>query len=143
MTYRKLSLAQVLAMSPCNRDNRHLLFAGKKTLTLRQAIKAGASISDLLWVAGKLRLGKECAEFAKRCAERAQGYAASDASSYARDAASYASYAVSYASYAAIDASDAVSYALHAAIDANSYASETAAQYADMLELFSRKAPTL
>jgi hypothetical protein len=78
---RKLSKEQLIAMRPCDLSDRLQLFGERNTLTVRQALRAGATISDLLWVAGQLGLGEKCALFAQRCADRAKTNA------YAADAA--------------------------------------------------------
>ena len=98
-------------MRPCS--NIAHLFGHRRTLTVRQAIKAGAPIRDLLWVAGRLGLGHLCADFAARCA--------------ARCAARYARYAT-HADHAALHAAHATS-AAHAD-------QERAAQVADFITLF-------
>lgn len=144
---RKISYAELSAFSPCG--DREPLFKGKSTLTVRQAIKAGASVGDILWVAGRLGLGRLCAEFANRCSARCASYpdsaAATAAARYASDAASYAaarcaSYAARYATAPAAryaTSSPAARYATSsaAAAAAASYAASSAASYASDAEI--------
>lgn len=41
-------------MGPCNFDARLALFGKRKTLTIREAFDAGATVKDLVWVANEL-----------------------------------------------------------------------------------------
>lgn len=66
----KLTRDQLAAMHPCDADRRLTLFGRRKTMTARQALAAGATIGDLLWVAGRLGLKRECVQFALLCAQR-------------------------------------------------------------------------
>ena len=70
MTIR-ISKEELLDFSPCDAGRRLALFGRKKYLTAKQALEAGATISDLLWVAGRLRLKKQCVQFALASAQRA------------------------------------------------------------------------
>lgn len=61
---------QLIALNPCGLDDRLKLFGRRKSMTVKQALAAGASIDGVLWVAGALGLKDECARFAVKCAER-------------------------------------------------------------------------
>jgi hypothetical protein len=67
----KLTYDEVVALRPCSLS-RIPRFGRRKTLSAKQALELDVSISDLLWVAGKLGLKKECVQFALLCAQRAQ-----------------------------------------------------------------------
>lgn len=66
---RTYTRAQIAALKPCSLDKLRV-FKGRKTLTVAEALEAGASIDDLLWVAGRLGLKTECVRFAIACAQR-------------------------------------------------------------------------
>ena len=66
---------QLAAMKPCVLDKRLALFGKRKSLTVGQALKAGATVRDVLWVAGRLGLKAECAAFALACARRVETHA--------------------------------------------------------------------
>lgn len=68
MTPIALTREQVAALKPCF-DRSHL-FGRRKTLNARQALEAGATIGDLLWVAEKLGREDLCVRFARACAQR-------------------------------------------------------------------------
>jgi len=137
----------LIAMKPCDLSDRIALFGKRQELTARQAFKAGASIRDLLWVAGKLGRKEECARFALACAQRVAKYDKSGtaqpcidaANAYVADpsevnlqlswkarcaaAATYADAAAT--AYAAADAAaDAATYAAADAADAAAYAAD-------------------
>jgi hypothetical protein len=63
-----LTRDQVAALRPCS-DRSHL-FGRRKKMGARQALKAGASVDDLLWVANKLGRRDLCVRFALACAQR-------------------------------------------------------------------------
>ena len=63
-----LTPAEVAALRPCS-DRSHL-FGRRKKMNARQALEAGASIADLLWVADKLGRKDLCVRFALACAQR-------------------------------------------------------------------------
>ena len=66
-----LTFDQLAALAPCDLLSRARLFPGPSTpLDARQAIARGASIKDILWVAGKLRLGPQIVAFAIAVAQR-------------------------------------------------------------------------
>lgn len=69
MTY-KLTKDELLAMDPCDRDEQLKLFGRRKSMTARQALDAGASVPDLLWVAGRMGLKRQCVQFVLACAQR-------------------------------------------------------------------------
>lgn len=56
-------------LGPCDLNERLALFGEATELNVAQALEAGASVGDILWVAGELGFGMKCAEFAIRCAE--------------------------------------------------------------------------
>ncbi len=67
----KITRYQLIAMKPCDLDDRLKLFGPRReTLSAAQAFKAGVSISDLLWVAGRLGLRDQSVAFALACARR-------------------------------------------------------------------------
>lgn len=117
-----LEVGDLIDMQPCDLSKRLALFGERKRLTVRQALKAGASVSDILWVAGRLKLRDQIVEFAKRAAAEvahlkdgsgryAAAYAADYATCAARDGAVNAAYAAGYAQYAAGFAADAAAFA--------------------------------
>lgn len=69
MTVITLTRAEVEALKPCSLDKLDV-FKGRNRLNAREALEAGASVDDLLWVAGKLGLKRECVQFAVAVAER-------------------------------------------------------------------------
>lgn len=62
----------LLALKPCDPQRHLALFGLRESLTVKQALAAGATVSDLLWVAGKLGLKTECVRFALACAKRVE-----------------------------------------------------------------------
>ena len=64
-----LTRAEVEALKPCSLAKLDV-FKDRDRLNAREALEAGASISDLLWVAGRLGLKREIVRFAVACAER-------------------------------------------------------------------------
>ena len=139
-----LTKSQLITFKPCDLDKRLALFGDKSRLTVRQALTLGISVSDILWVAGALGLGKECSDFAQSCAGRAARYAT--AGTAATDAARNARYAADAARYAArcaaryATAGTAATDARYAA-DATRCAARCAAHYAaDAADAASRNA---
>ena len=63
-----MTLARLRKLKPCHLERHEPLFEGKPSMTVRQALEAGVSISDLLWVAGKLDLKSQIVSFAARVA---------------------------------------------------------------------------
>ena len=150
-----LSLDELRALRPCDLDARVSLFAGKDRLSVAEALDAGATISDICWVAGQLGKKRECVQLALDCAklvsrlnpdarvqaalDAAQNWLdnPSDAAAYAADAAyTYAAYtyaaradaayaAAAYAARAAFAARAAYAYA------AAAFAAAAAAYAAD------------
>lgn len=136
----RITKEQLAAMRPCSLKERLALFEGHKTLGVREAFDLGASISDILWVAGRLGLGAECAQFAKKCAERVahlKGANTANAAYYAASAAN----AAAYAAYAAAYAANAARYTAYAASAANAahYAAEVEAQKQIAVKIFGGK----
>lgn len=66
----RVTRKELMAMRPCNGEARLALFGRRNSLTAKQAIKAGAYIPDLLWVAGELGRKDLCVRFALACAQR-------------------------------------------------------------------------
>jgi len=58
------TLDDILALRPCDPDRRRALFADARTLTAREALERGATVQDLLWVAGKMGRKAGCVRFA-------------------------------------------------------------------------------
>jgi hypothetical protein len=125
-----LTRAALIDMKPCDLSERLALFGDADSLTTEQALAAGATVDDILWIAGRLRLTDGIVEFAERCATRAKGYAT--AAAVARYAARSADAAAVVAADAATAAADAARYAATAA----ARQTEQAAQIADLIELF-------
>jgi hypothetical protein len=65
----KLTRDQVKALRPCS-DSHIPDFGRRKAMTAAQALAAGATIEDLLWVADKLGREDLCARFGLECAQR-------------------------------------------------------------------------
>jgi hypothetical protein len=63
-----LTLARLRKLKPCNLEPHKPLFEGKHSVSVRQALEAGVSISDLLWVAGELDLKPQIVTFAAKVA---------------------------------------------------------------------------
>ena len=130
MTCIHLTKEQLISFKPCGLEYHLSLFSGRRSLTVRTAIKAGVSVSDILWVAGRLGEFEKIVEFAKGCANSAAASAAS--ARYAvNSAASAADYANSadYADYANSDANSAADYVNSAA--SARYAANAAADSAN------------
>jgi hypothetical protein len=64
-----LTRAQALALGPCSKDRLPKMARGQ-SMTAAQALEAGVSIDDLLWVAGQLGRKDLCVRFALACAQR-------------------------------------------------------------------------
>ena len=62
------TLDDILALRPCDPDQRRALFADVRTLTAREALARGTTVRDLLWVAGKMGRKVDCVRFAIACA---------------------------------------------------------------------------
>jgi hypothetical protein len=150
---------QLAAMDPCGLDARLKLFGRRKSMNVTQALAAGATIRDTLWVAARLGYKGQCATFALTCARRVERHttdprakacndateayladrtdanrtklrAARSDAAYAADAADAAYAAYAYAAYAyAAYAADA--YAAYAADGAAAAAAADAAYAAD------------
>ena len=65
----KLTRDQVVALGPCSED-RIPNFGRRKSMSAAQALEAGATIDDLLWVYGQLGRKDLCVKFALACAQR-------------------------------------------------------------------------
>ena len=61
---------ELRAMNPCDVDSRMKLFGRRKRLSAAQAMEAGASVRDILWVAYRLGRKDLCVKFALACAQR-------------------------------------------------------------------------
>lgn len=66
----RVSRDELLAFGPCDPDRRVALFGRRKYLTASQALDAGATIEDVLWVAGRLGRKDLCVRFALLCAQK-------------------------------------------------------------------------
>jgi hypothetical protein len=150
-----LSYDELIALKPCGATKWKALFKNGERLTAREALAAGASISDLAWVAGRLGLKRQCAQFALACAKRVahlntdpRVQAALSATQTwidnpsdlnadaAADAAAYAAYAA-YAANAAASAAYAAAHAINvydAAANADNAAKYAASAAADDAE---------
>lgn len=153
---RKLTFEQLAALNPCNLSGRKALFGRRKALTVKQALAAGATVHNILWVAGQLGHKTEIVEFTCRAASRVAHFDKSRKSAacidvtrrYMRGAATIgelknarftaaapADAAAAAAAYnVAADAADAATYAATYAADADA---ERTAQHSDLIELFS------
>jgi hypothetical protein len=143
----ELTKERLIALKPCNLNERLKLFDNASTITVSAALAAGVSVSDILWVAGAMGFGMKCAEFAIKCAEsvmhknsdprvkvaieaaklcvkepNVENRRAAYAAAYAAARAAYGAYAAARAAYAA----DAAARAAYAAADA-AYAAANAA----------------
>ena len=63
-----LTLTQLRELEPCHLERHEPLFEAKPSMTVRQALEAGVSIPDLLWVAGRLNLKSQIVAFVARVA---------------------------------------------------------------------------
>jgi len=144
----RLTKDALIALKPCDLDDRLRLFGQRKSMTARQALDAGATVGDLLWVLGAVGRKDLCVRFALGCAQavahlstdpRVEAALAAtqawldDPSENNRLAAAAAAAAAAYAyayadadAYAARSAADAYAYA-----DADAYAAVAAAAAAD------------
>jgi hypothetical protein len=117
-----LTLAQLRKLKPCHLERHKPLFEGKRSVSVRQALEAGVSVSNLFWVAGKLDLKPQIVTFAARVArevahlnpdprvmaaiEAAEAWVL-DPSEGNREAADAAAYVAYVAAYAAADSARA------------------------------------
>ncbi len=130
MTVITLTRAEVAALKPCSLDKLKV-FEGRDRLNAREALEAGASIRDLLWVAGKLGLKRQCVQFAVACAERVAHLNPDPRVQAALDAARAWLDDPSEDKRCAADAALAAAYAVRAAADAvRAAASDYASVYA-------------
>ena len=108
-----ISKSQLQAWQPCDLPLRLAKFGSRDTLNVSQALEAGFTVSDILWVAGKLGLAAECVTFARRAADRAAAAGAAGAADRAARAADRA--AAAGAAGAADRAAEAADWAARAA----------------------------
>ena len=134
---------QLAAMKPCVLDKRLALFGKRKSLTVVQALKAGATVRDVLWVAGRLGLKAECAAFALACARRVETHATDPRVKACNNAnAAYqanptqANLTALQAARSATAAAAADAAAYNAAAAAAARQAEIAMQRAHLIELF-------
>jgi hypothetical protein len=127
-----LTKAQVRALNPCSSYKYKHLFIADEAIDLQHCLNNGVSISDLLWVAGKLGLKRQCVQFALKCAQSVANLntdprvqAALDATQNWLDNQSNA-----YAAYAAADAARAAARAAYAADAADAARAAARAAYA-------------
>lgn len=66
----RLTFEELRALQPCGLSRHKALWGRRKYLTAAQALAAGASVDDLLWVAGRLGKKELCVRFALACAWR-------------------------------------------------------------------------
>jgi len=66
-----LTPEQLAAMEPCGLTDRLAMFGRRKSMGVKQALAAGATVRDILWVAGRLGLKDKCVRFALLAAQRA------------------------------------------------------------------------
>jgi len=130
----RLTREEALALRPCSTD-KVPDFGRKKYFTAKEALAAGVSIPDLLWVAGRLGLKRQCVEFALGEAQSV-AYLNPDPRVQAAIDAGQACLAnpTPETAYAAADAADAANAAADAADAANAAADaapETAYAAAD------------
>ena len=132
MPKHTITFDQLIAWKPCELNTRKALFASSANLSVSQALDAGATVSDILRVAGKLNLTMECLIFAIRCAENVAHLNSDPRVKKAIDAAKnyVKNPAARAAALAAADAADAARAAARAA-DAAALAADAAAYAAD------------
>ena len=93
----RLTKTELLNLKPCDKEARIATFGKANSMNAKEAFDAGFTISDLCWVAGKLKQNKKLVLFAKKCAESVSHFKNAPAA-YAADAAARAHYA--YTAYA-------------------------------------------
>jgi hypothetical protein len=76
---KTITKQQLIEMEPCDLDDRIEMFGKHETMNIKQAFKAGFTITDILWLCGKLLMIDVIEKFANGCSERAQEYADADA----------------------------------------------------------------
>ncbi len=69
MTRYSITRDALKALDTCDPAEHLKLFGRRKRLTVAQALEAGATVSDVLWVAGRMGHKAECVRFAIACAE--------------------------------------------------------------------------
>jgi hypothetical protein len=67
LTITKETLA---SFQPCDLDKRLAMFGRRKSLNVAQAVAAGATVDDILWVAGRMGRADLCVRFALLCAQK-------------------------------------------------------------------------
>jgi hypothetical protein len=149
----KITREQLIEFAPCDLPRRLEMFGGADEMGVAEAFAAGFTVADVLWVAGRLGLGTDCARVAVFAARQVESLnpdsrvrAAIEAAqaciddsnpqnpqnrqaAYAAARAAYAAYAA-YAADAAADAARAAraaARAARAAADAAAYAADAAA----------------
>lgn len=65
-----LTRDELTALEPCDLPGKLALFGRRWRMTAAQALEAGASIDDLLWVAGRMDRKDLCVRFALACTRR-------------------------------------------------------------------------
>jgi hypothetical protein len=156
-----LTLAQLRKLKPCDLEPHKPLFEGKHSVSVREALEAGVSISDLLWVAGELDLKPQIVTFAAKVArevahlnpdprvmaaiEAAEAWVREpsesnrEAAARAEGAAARAEGAVAWATLAArttADAAAAARAAARAAADAATWAADAGLPEQRIREIF-------
>jgi hypothetical protein len=136
-----LTVEQLMALDPCEPSRRRALFRDRTSMNAREALEAGASISDLLWVAGRLGRKDLCVQFALACAQQVAHLNPDPRVQKALDAAqnwldnpdsdsAYAAYAATRA------AAYAAAYAAYAAADSAAYSGQRQTQKEIFLSIF-------
>jgi hypothetical protein len=137
---RSITLSQLLAFDPCNREQRIKLFKDRTSITVREAVLLGVSLNDLLWVAGRLDFKAQIVEFAQACAQRAETHTRSAQSDAAANATRSAANAARSAARSAAKAANAAARSAAAAADAAAVDADAvdawAAERKTQLELF-------
>ena len=114
----RITLTALLALRPCDPDRLAPLFGKRKSLTVAQALDAGATVPDVLWVLAHAGHLPTVVAFAEACAARVAHHTAADAPR----AAAYA-----YATDAALAYATAATHATAAAYPTVAAAAERAA----------------
>lgn len=78
-----VTLSQLLALNPCDRDRRAALFEGVEALDAKEALALGIDLADVLWVVARLGRKDLCVRFAILCVKRAQHLSKDPVASYA------------------------------------------------------------
>lgn len=72
MTGTTLTYEELRSLGTCNLERYRELFKGRETLNVAEALDAGATVEEILWVAMKLGYRRECLSFALKCRDRVE-----------------------------------------------------------------------